>query len=215
MIETSAYTGVSPFFTFSPSSTDLGGTFSNTSSQLSFSFEYAEVGSTSGATTSLLRLSFGNSGTPTTQIEFLSNGTIDFETNNGSPTTGYVTSNGSASTSSSNGNDLIVGNSVWATLSGTLNYATDTYTLSVNGVAQQFSTYGTNIPFANTTPADMTSALNLRDFYSSTSLVPTALDNISVALVPEPGIESLLFPAAGIFLAMALTDLRRRRKSLA
>lgn len=180
---------------FNPS---LGATFNANSSILSFGFQFL-YDSVATSAASSLRFGIGElgGGQQILRLELVSNGKLNF--NDG---TSYI------SVKNGSGTDLISPPDQWITISGVANYATNTYSLFVNGV-QQVGSAGSedfNMDFFST--ANKTAVLNFWAMGSTgTTFAPIYLDNVSLQAVPEPG--SLLLLGA----AWGFCTLRRPRRS--
>lgn len=188
--------GAAGFYTFTPTNLDLGGTFNSTSSQLAFSFDYNLSAAVSAQTgVSIIRI--GTTSGSVLSFSLFSDGMITFS--DGAATNPYVkTANGTTNFQAAAG--------VYYTIGGIIDYATQTYTLTVNGVAQSGGADGV-ISFRASTSTVW------NDFNISSVNVTSgnwrsyAIDNISYALVPEPSTLALVVLGGGGLIWM----LRRRR----
>lgn len=188
--------GAAGFYAFSPTNLDLGGTFSSTSSQLAFSFDY-NLSATLAAQTGVSIIRIGTTSGNVLSFSLFSDGMITFS--DGSATNPYVkAANGTTNFQAAAG--------VYYTIGGVIDYATQTYTLTVNGVAQSGGADGV-ISFR------ASSSANWNDFNISSVNVtsgnwrPYSIDNVSYALVPEPSTLALMILGGGGVIGMA-----RRRK---
>ncbi|HEY8966352.1 MAG TPA: LamG-like jellyroll fold domain-containing protein [Candidatus Methylacidiphilales bacterium] len=183
--------------TFGPS-LGTGNTFSSTSSTLAYSLSFLYSGTSFATTTgALARFGIGamGSGFNVNQIEFDSNGVLKY-------------SYGSTATSTS---ALSLGQ--WYTLSGTVDYSTDTWTLYINGVQQggtlSFLTGATTAQSGGTT---LTDDLNIKAMGATgASYTGMVFDNLSLTAVavPEPSEWALM----GLGLSLcAVAGLRRARR---
>lgn len=184
----------SNFYSFAPSNADLGGTFSPTTSKLAFSFDYKlsanatylgiayfRIGTTNG---NVLRLSFYN------------NGNIVFSNGVGSSTAKVA-----------NGTDNFFGAAgIYYSISGELDYFTQTYTLSVNNVAQSVGG-NSNFGFVSSSSSNGNDLNILSVNTADANWRSYSIDNISYAAVPEPTTSALLFLGLG-----GLFSVLRRRK---
>lgn len=118
-----------------------------------------------------------------------------------------VTSNGLTSGGSSIDLDSVSG---FATLSGRINYATETFTIFYNGVQQLQNGTG-DFSFRGASSVSWTAYGNAFDFAISqldaNEHRPLAFDNITFTAIPEPSSVAAL---AGLG-ALGLVSLRRRR----
>lgn len=179
---------------FSPS---LGATFSSTTSVLSFQYQFLYE-TTSATTTSSLRFGIGEmgGGKQVMRVEFLSNGTLKF--NAGTDANQFV-KDGSGGTFTASTNQ-------WITISGVLDYATNSYTLSVNGVDQSFNS-SVSLGFFDT--SNKTQVFNLQAMGSTGSNYASILfDNINYSAIPEPSGVAVF---AGIAACAGALTVRRRR----
>lgn len=169
---------------FNASTADLGNPFINTSSEVLLSLKYAKTTSNASMTgNEISRFWLGNGGNAPFMLEFEDNGAIGYKSGN---IQYYITTDGSLSTSKTAAFNLFaVG--AWNDISADLNYATNTYTLSVNGVAQ-FG--GSAISFINTTSANLTP--NIFWTVDNNANTGLAFDNLSLSVVPEPSTISIL-----------------------
>jgi hypothetical protein len=181
-------------YQYVPTSTDLGGVFSNASSQIAFSFQLKWdslgpsgtytgrffVGNTlSTQAGDVLRLSWGANGQ---LIYTLSDTTVRFATNAG-------------------GMNFAAAAGSFYTVSGVLDYATKSYTLSVNGVQQTDNLGSSNISFVNAAGANVNSNFEIQtQLNNSANFRPWTLDNLNYALVPEPSAVALALLAGGMLI---------------
>ncbi len=78
---------------------------------------------------------------------------------------------------------------------GVANYATDTFTVWVNGVQQSHATAGLNIPFKNgVQPTNAFDHVRFQNNFASTDVAyrQFTVDNLNISVVPEPAFASLL-----------------------
>lgn len=190
-------------YQFNPSNADLGGVFSNTSSQIAFSFNlnWESLGATGtytgrffvGNTLSsqagdVLRLSWSSDGR---MIYTLSGGTSKFVTT-ASGSNFYATAN------------------TFYTISGVLNYATGTYQLYVNGVQQVDASLSANISFVNPAGANVNSNFELQtQLNNDANFRPWTIDNINYALVPEPASIALVLGGLSFMVLMRRCSRRK------
>lgn len=161
---------------FSPSGLDLPG-FNGASSILNVGFQFRFVTMPDANTSSVAAIQFGFDGADTNtaaRFYLTSDGRLGF--NNGASTAILV--------SSLDINDT----TTWTSVTASLNFATQTYTFSVNGTP--YSTGGGTSIFNFRGPTDA-AAFRLTDIGSANSK-SVAFDNISVTVVPEPSIGALL-----------------------
>jgi len=187
--------GASGFYTFSPTNLDLGGTFSSTSSQLAFSFDY-NLSATLAAQTGVSIIRIGTTNGNVLSFSLFSDGMITFSDGSANP---YVkTANGTTNFQAAAG--------VYYTIGGVIDYAAQTYTLTINGVAQSGGADSV-ISFR------ASSSANWNDFNISSVNVTSgnwrsySIDNVSYALVPEPSTLALMILGGGGVIWVA-----RRRK---
>jgi hypothetical protein len=183
MLASTSSSNAATFYTFTPGDGDLGGTFNSVSSVINFSLQFAF--NTTAAYTNrgsdqmaLGRISFGPTLAPILTIELVSSGELDFSDG---PDTCVVTST-PTNASTGFGGGFVAKKNVNVTISGAIDYAKGTYTLSVNGVQQRTAKNATNLAFRNPAGADG-DAINLRELNGgSPSYIPTSFDNISLTL---------------------------------
>lgn len=185
-------TATSSVYQYVPTATDLGGVFSNASSQIAFSFQLKWdslgpsglytgrffVGNTlSSQGGDVLRLSWGANGQ---LIYTLSDSSVRFAMNAG-------------------GTSFAAAAGVFYTISGVLDYATKSYTLSVNGVQQTDSAGLSNISFANAAGPNVNQNFELQtQLNNNAGFRPWTVDDINYALVPEPSVAALALLAGGL-----------------
>ncbi|AHF94732.1 hypothetical protein OPIT5_24285 [Opitutaceae bacterium TAV5] len=166
-------------YVFASSSADLGGDFNSTKSILSFGFTY-RLDDTPRANLALLRFGIGTASGPVIQVEIMSNGRVNY----GSGTTYTIAAKDSL------GATFLALEGAWVTISGEVNFSTNTYTLTVNGVQQLNSVGGSAFDFrANATDASRGAGILLtaRE-QANENWIPVSLDSISLSLIaiPEP-----------------------------
>lgn len=171
------------FVTNALSDAELGGVFDNTSSILEYGFVFDTTTHSGGFSPNVtFRLgSFGFSGNvPDLEVILRSDGRIAYRDSNGlnTPASPQWTENASN------------------TLTVTLDYATDTYDIALND-----SSFATG-DFAISSQQ----AAVFRMDHNFTSTPNFSFDSISVAIVPEPSMVSLLVGGSGLLLLM-----RRKR----
>jgi hypothetical protein len=134
-------------YTFSPSNTDLGGTFNATSSIVNYSFSVRFESAPNTSSVYLGRVHIGPTNYPAAEFDFWSNGQV--KALNGSGGNGGTdiilkTTKGGATNFTPLGG-------VYFTYSGQVNYATHTYTVFLDGVAQTIAgpTATANFGFQN------------------------------------------------------------------
>lgn len=157
--------------------------------KISFSLSYALNGSRTTAS-ALNRISFGLASSPIIQLEIRSDGTVGF--NAGTPSY-YATKVQANATAAYVAGTTFVNSTEnsWVTISGVIDYSTQTYTLTINGVEQMIGG-STDLAFLNTSGASLTQALNLRALNGgSVNYVASSLDNINIQIIPEPGASGL------------------------
>lgn len=205
MLATTA-NGNTSFYSFTASDSDLGGAFDASASKLSFSMDVAWLERKGSSTTVIQRISFGDYNSPIFQLELLAGGNILFKAGSATywstsrvadATSGYVA--GTTYNVGSNTNS-------WVNISGVIDYENDTFTLFINGVQQQVlgSTSIAMIPGST-----QSQAINLRQLNGTNAeYVPMAIDNVNLALVPEPRVSALALTGV---VGASLLVLRRRR----
>lgn len=178
---------------------DLVNAFNASSSILNYSFQVRL--DTAAATTAAMRYYFGSgmgSGLQLLQLELVANGVA----NNNSL---FKYSDGT-NTNLASAITTTVGS--WLNVSGQINYATNTYTLFLNGTQQLGSNSQTDLGFYYKAPAT-----SFADGVTGTSIgtkdavfgfrdlnpnVSTSLDNLSLSVVPEPQTWAMI--ACGLLL---------------
>lgn len=176
---------------FSPSNLDLPG-FNGTSSILNVAFQFRFVTAPDASTSTVAAIQFGYDGSDATtaaRFYITSEGRLGF--NNGA--TAVLVSNLDI-------NDT----TTWTTVAASLNFATQTYTFSVNGTS--YSTGGGTSVFSF---RGLTDAADLRlTNVGSVSSKSIAFDNISLVVVPEP--SSAGFVILTGFAGLIFVIMRRR-----
>lgn len=163
------------FHEFLPGAADLGGTFSPSSSLLTYGFSIrfddAPITGSSGV---LLRPRIGEdaAGNPVTAFEVLADGRFNF--NDGSTIL-------PAKTTSGGGTNFIAPTGTYFTVSGVVDYASSTYTVFVNGVAQRNAAGNVWLAFRST--AGKTPKFSLRELSNGTAWFRRlSVDNVHLAL---------------------------------
>ena len=157
---------------FNPTTADLGGlAFSNTTSEIRFSLDLAMTTVGSGTES---RLYIGNGTSAPFMLEFEGNGLLLFKSG---ATSYYATKDGSANTVGTGNTVVTAAANSWVNIQATLNYATNTYKLAVNGVDQNLGATVTSLGFANTTSANLTQNLLLTTNNGSTGV---SFNNLSL-----------------------------------
>lgn len=162
-----------PFYVYDTTPEDLGGNFDPLRSRVTFAFRMRYDEKPKWPVTSLLRVSVGDTSAPVMRLEFLNDGRVYF--NNGAKSNVLV--------SGKDGQPLKAAKGAWLEIGGAINYATRTYTISVNGVSQQDGKTS-NLGFMNAAEGTKFSAtLALRDMASGTEgFVPYSLDDFKLRL---------------------------------
>jgi hypothetical protein len=196
--------------TFAPTTTDLGGTFTNTSSVVNFGVQLAGSG-LSGAAVAL-RIPFGNpsggaGSSYALQLEISTAGKIDIISG---ATTYYLTTDGALTSSSTASDVLTLSSTAFTTISGTLNYGTGAFSLSyITPTGNSYSPYS-NLAFHTGYGGD-SADVYLADINTSVAGVNVYVDNLVVSLAPEPSSRLLaLMGFGGLF---AYLGLRRWRSA--
>lgn len=194
-----------PNFIFDTTSADLGGTvsapFNNQSSRVAFDFSFRYDDTLAASSSAGVRFYVGSTSAPAMTLEFLTNGQINY--NNG--TTNYKVQTAGATT-------FTATTGTWINVSGLVDYSTQRYSIFFNGVEQiGGSSIGGGLSFRNVNATGQSAVLLLRDLASGTSnFVGYSLDNITLAMVPEP--SSYAFCSGA--LALSFVGLRRRRRRI-
>ena len=189
--------GSGSFDTFSPTSADLGGEFSLSSSQVAFSFDYQLTARTSQTGVGSLRI--GTTSGNVLILSFWSDGKINLSA--GSSNTFAKTANGTTDFQAAAGS--------YYTISGLIDYTKMTYQLSINGVTQLFN-LSADLGFKSTTSSTWTD-INLAAINTaSANWRSFAIDNFSYAIVPEPS-SAALFTLGAIGLSAVLLMRKRVR----
>jgi hypothetical protein len=178
-------------------------TFNANTSVIEFGFQYLYDGFAPGSVATPLRFQIGDfgGGAQVMTFEFLNNGQINF---NDGTTTNIKVKDGLGGVYTSSLDQ-------WITVSGVLNYSTNTYTLFVNGVQQVGSGGGPdyNLDFQYTT--NKQSTINLRAMGAvGASFSPILIDNITMQAIPEPASGALAL--AGLVGCLALRRGRQMAK---
>ncbi len=176
-------------YTFLPSAADLGGTFDPASSVMYYSFQLKMPTVASAYGTNILRIRIGGPDDARSAVNFglSDNGAFIF---NNRDATGKGTIYFAETTTG--GTDKYYPNpETYFTVSGALNYATKTFTVSVDGIPQ--ADHGNaNFPFRSNDSS--TPAFTLINFAAGNpKWVPTFIDNIVLSLTP---IKTLAPPVA-------------------
>lgn len=194
---------VSSVYQFNPTSTDLGGVFSNNSSQIAFSFQLSW--DAFGTADFYGRFFVGNTlsaqGGDVLKMSWSADGRLIYTLSDNSVR--YATAaDGSAFRAAGTG--------TFYTISGLLDYSTKTYSLAVNGVQQTNGSGSTTIAFVNAAGSNVNPNFEVSTlFNNNANFKPWTVDNISYALVPEP--SALLLGAVGLSVVFLF---RRRRCSV-
>lgn len=202
-------TGTVGFYSFKPSESDLGAPFVPHASKVAFSFDYRFLGDYNGVYIGVAYLRIGTTSGEVLSFAFYSNGTVNYSDSLGA--TGQKNINAKAS-----GGGLFYGaKNQWFQVDGVLDYATQTYTLSINGVAQaSFNGERMNLGFngnVTSTPVNSYDLNVLSLNVSHNDWRPYAMDNLSYAVVvPEP--MALGWVAIGA-VGMGLVYGRRRKST--
>lgn len=146
---------------FLPGAADLGGTFSPSSSILNYSFSIRfDDAPIAGSSDVLLRPRLGEDGAghPVTAFEVLADGR--FNLNDGATIIAAKTTSGGPT-------NFIAATGTYFTVSGVVDYANETYTVYVNGVAQKGTTGNTWLAFRST--SGKTPKFSLRELSNGTA----------------------------------------------
>lgn len=148
-----------PFYKFTPSAADLGGAFDPVASVVAYSFKVRFDDAPNTPATTVLRPRFGEdgAGSPVTAFEVFSNGKFNYTDG----ATAIL-----AKTTSGGGLDFVASTGVYYTVSGLINYATNLYTLYINGVAQTGTSGNVWLGFKSTD--GKTPAFTLRELANGT-----------------------------------------------
>jgi hypothetical protein len=167
-------TVTSASYNFNPSSTDLGGTFNSSSSIIDYSFSMRLEADPNTSPGDVQRVLLGNS--IAAEICLLGNGTVHAYSAR-TPITLKTTMGGST--------NFVALGGVYFTVSGQLNYATKTFTVFLNGVAQTIGgpTDTTNFPFYVTTSSSPLVGITNVDPQETTWL-PSSLSHFEYQLDP-------------------------------
>lgn len=182
-----------PSFIFDSTSSDVGGTaekpFDATSSVLSFSFDFRYDDTLASSANSAVRFRIGNTTTPAIALEFLTTGQIYY--NDGSSYNYKV--------KTASNTNFTATKDAWISISGTINYLTGTYTLYINGVEQTGNSSTQSLAFATTDSQNAT--ILIRDLASGTAnFVGYSIDNINLAMIPEPAAYGIILAALSALL---------------
>jgi len=183
---------------FLPNTADLGMVFQAGVAQVKYSFDLALGGTPNVSSTAVARVRFGSS--EPVRFELLSNG--NFSIGNGA-------SNVFTKTTSGGPTNFVAQANTYFTVTGTINFATTSFTASVNGV-QQFSTgVDPNFAFASVGQAGdpRVNLINLNA--NSANWISTSFDNITLTAIPEPS----TFAALAGLAAMVACVCRRKSHS--
>lgn len=186
-------------YRFVPTGAELGGVFNASSTVINYSFSLKLDGeANANSTLSILRLQTGTGGNDM-KLELTANGRLGIT--NGS-------TNVTAKTES--GDTFVAPANTFFTVAGTIDYATKTYTISVNGVTQLTGSASPNFSFStssNPTSADLF-LLNMNP--NSVDWMPVTIDNINytAAAIPEPSTTALLGAAAAGLVAASIRPRR-------
>lgn len=179
------------YYGFNTTNADLGFTFNSSSSVLQYSFDWRPTQDLDGTSASaIFAFMIGSDqnagGSGAAQVTVRNNGV-------------FVAQNGGAALTQAG----LFTTNTFATISGTIDYGANTYTVFVNGVQQFTGTNGGNLAFVN---ADSDNAfIRIGNLSGGSADHRTwGLDNITV--IPEPSTLALLGIAAG-----ALAMFRRRK----
>ncbi len=202
-------TSSAAFYSFQPSATDLGVPFVNNQTKIAFSFDYRFLGdyNSTGAYLGVTYFRIGTTSGNAISFAFYNNGTVNYS--DGLGLAGQKNANAKAA----GGAQFYGGKEQWFRIEGELNYATQTYTLSINGVVQtSYDGTRTHLGFNATGPIN-TYDLNLLSLnVNQADWRAYAIDNLSynavTAAVPEP--QALGWIGIGV-LGMAAAYGRRHR----
>lgn len=139
-------------YVFDTAMEDLRGDFDPSGTRLEYSFRMRYDDTPDPQTRALVRLQIGDTPAPVVTFEFLSDGRLHF--NNGAKSNNLATAKDGATLKARRGE--------WVLVSGTINYATETHALTVNGVPQQEGKV-TNLGFRNPGKTQRPPAIVLRD----------------------------------------------------
>jgi hypothetical protein len=193
-------TGTQLYRIFSPST---GETFDPSSSIISYSLQFLYPSGAATNASAEIRFAVGDagSGKQIFQLEFVSDGTIGF--NDGTTNSKVL---------NSEGNNFVGTTGTWVTISGTINYGTNLYTLNVDGVQQLGTDSSSNLDFYATD--SKTAVLNLRAMGATgANYTPIYLDNLDFTAIPEPGTSAAMVFGV-VLLGAAFLRVRRRRQSV-
>lgn len=161
-------------YIFDTSLEDLRGDFDPAGSRIGFSFRMRYDDAPEGQTRALVRLQIGDTPAPVATFEFLTDGRLHF--NNGGKYNNLASGKG--------GGVLKARRGEWVVVSGTLNYATETYTLSVNGVPQQEGKVA-NLGFRSPAKTQRTPALSIRDMSAEgDAFLAYSFDDLVLRVIP-------------------------------
>jgi hypothetical protein len=166
-------------YVFVPSESDLGGTFNPTSSVLYYSFQLkpSAVATSFGTTILRMRLCGRDDKKAAINMGLGNNGVFNFTTSDGGGTSVL------AKPAPGGAKYFAAAVDTYFTVCGAINYATKTYTISVNGVPQAMNG-NTNFHFSSLSAGPP--RLDLKNYGADDSLwVSTSIDNISLSFSPD------------------------------
>jgi hypothetical protein len=173
---------------FTPSDADLGGAFDQASSVVNYSFQLKLNGAPNKGTSVALRLYIG--GIKGAHFDLLTNGVFVVTAGKGD---GKAIQPVYAKTEGGTEIFLATANTYF-TVSGTLNYATKTFTASVNNVSQSVNhspDFGFFDNGANTAEADI---INVRCF--DPNWISVSIDNVKLAAASTPTSSAIPAPSS-------------------
>lgn len=172
---------------FTPSTTDLPGFNGSSSSvEISFQFRYLSAPGSDSSTFASLQFGYTSSTAMAARFWLRNDGRLGYSDGGTTPSV------------------LLTNPTNWNTVTAIVDYATQTYTFSLNGVPYVNQSNDSVFDFRGPTTA---STFRILDHGSETAWIGAAFDNIGMTVVPEPTTAALIVLTAGLYLV-------RKRKSL-
>lgn len=171
------------YYGFNTTNTDLGFTFDNSASILNYSFKWRATQALDGASGSdIFRFTIGSdevtAGSAALDLSIRASGRL-------------IGKNVAANVAQ----DGLFTQNVYSTISGVVDYSSNTYTVFVDGVQQWTSTNGGNLGFVNA--ASNNAYISIRNGSGTTAeWREWNMDTIAVSQVPEPSTYALI---TGVF----------------